>query len=435
MQCEKCFRALASAVIIAAAVLALSGAATAASTYKIIDQFEVPKVPVGNLTWDAAGNLYGTTVFGGDSTACSSIGPGGCGVIWKLASDGKLTMLYQFTGGEDGALPYGGVIFDMAGNLYGTTAWGGSGSCSSGNYHGCGVVFKLAPNPEGTWTESVLHNFTGSPDGAGPTASLIFDAAGNLYGTAGGGASSSACPGGCGTVFKLAPNPDGTWTESVLYSFTGGADGNGPAAGLVFDPDGNLYSTTGAGGSGPCSGSNYHGCGVVFKLAPNPDGSWTESVLHSFAWGPDGRLPQAGLIFDGAGNLYGTTFWGGAKFPGYGCGVVFKLKPKPDGTWAESVLHRFAYTDGCGPSASLTFDAAGNLYGTTVDGNPSLYKNYGFVFELTPNSSGWSETVLHAFLGLAYSPESPVIFDPKGNLYGTTAGGMHNYGVVFEITP
>jgi uncharacterized repeat protein (TIGR03803 family) len=427
MQPKKCLRTLASALIIAAAVLGSSGAARA-STYKIIHQFEVPKYPEGNLTMDAAGNLYGTTYQGGDTTACPSIGPGfGCGVVWKLAPNGALTVLHEFTGGEDGALPEAGLTTDTAGNFYGTTTWGGSGSCSSGNYHGCGVVFKLALNPDGTWTESVLYSFTGGADGANPTAGVIFDATGNLYGTAGGGA------GNRGAVFKLALNPDGTWTESVLYSFTGGADGNGPAAGLVFDPDGNLYGTTTAGGSGPCSGSNYHGCGVVFKLAPNPDGTWTESVLHSFTWGPDGRLPEAGLIFDAHGNLYGTTYWGGAQTGGYGCGVVFKLAPKPDGTWGESVLHRFAYTDGCGPSASLTFDAANNLYGTTVYGSPSPYENYGFVFKLTPTSSGWSETAVHPFLGEAANPEAPVIFDPKGNLYGTTTGG--SFGVVFKITP
>ena len=232
-------------------------------------------------------------------------------------------------------------------------------------------------------------------------------------------------------VFKLALNPDGTWTESVLHSFTG-TDGQNPIAGLIFDAAGNLYGTTTAGGSGPCSDSNYHGCGVVFKLAPNPDGAWTEGVLHSFTEGTDGRLPEAGLIFDAHGNLYGTTAWGGAQTKGYGCGLVFKLAPKPDGTWAESVLHRFAYTDGCGPSASLTFDAANNLYGTTVNGGP---QNYGFVFKLTPTSSGWSETVLHEFLGVAKYPLAPVIFDPKGNLYGTTSGGSGNFCVVFKITP
>jgi uncharacterized repeat protein (TIGR03803 family) len=265
MESEKSLKTLASAVVIAA-VLATSAAARA-SSYRIIHEFEVPKDPSGSLVMDGAGNLYGTTVYGGGSTACSSFSPGGCGVIWKLASDGKLTMLYQFAGGADGALPEAGVIWDAAGNLYGTTTWGGVDSCSSGDFVGCGVVFKLAPSPDGTWTESVLYSFTGGADGANPTAGVIFDAAGNLYGTTGSGGGTSACPDGCGTVFKLAPNVDGTWTETVLYSFKGGVDGNGPEAGLVMDPDGNLYGTTASGGSSSaCPG----GCGTVFKLAPNP---------------------------------------------------------------------------------------------------------------------------------------------------------------------
>ena len=191
-------------------------------------------------------------------------------------------------------------------------------------------MFKLAPNPDGTWTERVLYSFTGGADGLIPLAGLVFDAAGNLYGTTGYGGAD-----GSGVVFKLAPNPDGTWTESVLYSFTGYADGSIPGAGLIFDPTGNLYGTTTSGGpfsAGECPA----GCGVVFKLAPNPDGTWTESVLHSFT-GADGQYPRAGLVFDVAGNLYGTTNGGGPDNDG----VVFKLKPNLDGTWTESVLYSF----------------------------------------------------------------------------------------------
>ena len=390
-----------------------SRAATAAITYKILHAFHWASNPTGNLIFEAAGNLYGTTANGG-STKCS----GGCGAVYRLTPkpDGNWTLaiLYAFTG-ADGANPYAGLIFDAAGNLYGTTYLGGSTACP----YGCGVVFKLKPNPDGTWTESVLHSFTG-PDGAAPLAGLIFDAAGNLYGTtANGGADNN------GVVFKLTPGPDGTWTESVLYSFTGGADGANPwLAGLVFDAAGNLYGMTeGGGGSGR---------GVVLKLTPNPDGTWTESVLHSFT-GPDGSFPFAGLILDAAGNLYGTTDDGGSGGCTDGCGVVFKLAPNPDGTWTESVLYSFRLLGGgARPHAGLTFDAAGNLYGTTLKGGAY---DYGVVFKLAPSSTGWKETVLHTFGGLGKYPFAPVIFDPAGNLYGTTSSGSSNYGLVFEIAP
>ena len=254
MQCRKCLTTLASALIIAAAVLGSSGAARA-STYKIIHEFEVPKTPMGNLVIDAAGNLYGTTAYGGASCYNAS----GCGVVWKLAPNGILTRIHEFTG-PGGAVPYAGLVFDTVGNLYGTTIGGGA--------HNAGVVFKLAPNPDGTWTESVLYSFINQPSQFG----LVFDSAGNLYGTTIAGGTDDE-----GAIFKLAPNPDGTWTESVLYSFTGGADGGFPDAGLIVDAAGNLYGTTESGGA-------TNGYGVVFKLAPNPDGTWTESVLYHLYW-------------------------------------------------------------------------------------------------------------------------------------------------------
>jgi uncharacterized repeat protein (TIGR03803 family) len=342
--------------LVGAAGSELGGEPDAAGAYNILHLFTWAKNPSGNLTFDAAGNLYGTTQNGGSRFFCEA----GCGTVWKLARTPKgtfnVSILHIFTF-TDGWQPFAGMIFDAAGNLYGTTAGGGA-TVTEACHDSCGVVFKLAPNPDGTWTESVLHSFTGT-DGDLPDAGLIFDAAGNLYGTTfEGGADRS------GVVFKLAPNPDGTWTESVLYSFTGGVDGGYPAAGLTLDPAGNLYGTTFEGGADRS--------GVVFKLAPNPDGTWTESVLYSFTGGADGAYPR-GLIFDAAGNLYGTTEYGGA----YGDGVVFKLSPR---------------------------------------------------------SSGWSETVLHSFLGFGQQPFAPVIFDPAGNLYGTTQWGNGNYGLVFEIT-
>jgi uncharacterized repeat protein (TIGR03803 family) len=417
----------------------LSGAARA-STYKIIHEFEVPNYPQGNLTIDAAGNLYGTT-FGGGSATCTSGPVGGCGVVWKLAPNGILTMLHKFTGGSDGAHPAAGLTLDAAGNLYGTTSAGGDvTACPStdpGIPGGCGVVFGLKPNSHGGWTESVLHTFAYGADGANPAAGLIFDAAGNLYGTTSVGGDPTACPSlfpaglaGCGIAFKLKPNADGTWTESILHTFNGGAGGTNPSGGLIFDAAGNLYGTTSVGGNvGGCG--SPEGSGVVFKLAPNPDGTWTESVLHSF--GGDGCFAQGGVIFDSAGNLYGTT-------SGNPNGTVFKLAPNPDGTWVESTLYSFFdKADGLYPNGGLVFDAVGNLYGTTYFGGRVHLCNddgCGVVFKLTPTSSGsWSETVLRKFLGRAANPFAPVIFDNKGNLYGTTSSGTGNNGVVFKITP
>ena len=250
------------------------------------------RLPRNGLIADSAGNLYGTTSGGGASYK---------GVVFKLAPDGTETVLHSFPGfPSDGNSPYAGLIADSAGNLYGTTL-------SRDSVSHAGVVFKLAPNGTAGWTETVLHSFTGFPtDGALPYAGLIADSAGNLYGaTTGGGAS------GQGVVFKLAP--DGT--ETVLHAFTGGSDGAYPGVGpLIADSAGNLYGTTQVGGAS--------GQGVVFKLAPNGTGGWTESVLYSFTGGSDGGQPFYGsLIADGAGNLYGTTVGGGAS----GAGVVFKL--------------------------------------------------------------------------------------------------------------
>jgi uncharacterized repeat protein (TIGR03803 family) len=260
--------------------------------------------PYSGLIQDVAGNLYGTTSEGGAQCQEGGVAPGTCGVVFKLSPSGTETVLHAFTGHPtDGAAPVGGLIRDPAGNLYGTTANGGAFSpCSQGPLVACGTVFKLGP----TGTETVLYNFTGGPDGANPLGCLIRDAAGNLYGTTvAGGVGSKLCAGGCGTVFKVAPSG----TETVLYSFTGGADGGQPTAGLISDAAGNLYGTTyGGGRSGACFAGGGS-CGVVFKLSP----TGTYTVLHSFTGGADGGNPDAGLIQDAAGNLYGTTYGGGAS--------------------------------------------------------------------------------------------------------------------------
>jgi uncharacterized repeat protein (TIGR03803 family) len=403
--------------------LLLAGSA-AASSDKILHVFNWAKAPKGNLVRDAAGNLYGTTSEGGGHN---------CGIVYKLAPSPngtwKYSILYGFKGGTaDGCSPQAGLTLDTAGNLYGTTV--------GGRTNDEGTVFKLRSNPDGTWTESVLYSFcseSNCADGQNPAAGLIFDAAGNLYGTTQWGGTGDA-----GTVFKLAPNPDGNWTESVLYSFPRDCDGDDPVGGLIFDAAGNLYGTT----AEACTTGN------VFKLASNPDGTWTESVLYIFrgifGGATDGSYPVAGLVLDAAGNLYGTTLFGGT----HNAGIVFKLAPNLDGTWTESVLHSFSWgADGANPVAGLVLDAAGNLYGTTYWGgyynSTTCYNGCGVVFKLTPGASGWSETVLHWFWGYGRYPQAPVLLDPAGNLYGTTSGGSNAYGLggsindglVFEITP
>jgi uncharacterized repeat protein (TIGR03803 family) len=265
-----------------------------------------------NVIFDAAGNLYGTTAYGGGGGSCSA----GCGTVFELSrkSGGiKETVLHRFDdNGKDGYYPYAGLVFDSSGNLYGTTAAGGDSTACVG---GCGTVFELTPQAGGAWTETVLHSFD-STDGYYPEANLILDASGNLYGsTPAGGAY------GYGTVFELTATPDGKWTEQVLYNFDGGY---GSYGNLVSDASGNLYGTTGGGGA--------YGHGTVFELTPNADGGWTETILHSFN-GSDGLQPLAGLILK-SGDLYGTTISGGA----YGSGTVFELMPTSGGSWTESVL-------------------------------------------------------------------------------------------------
>jgi len=417
MNYKRFLGAASAALLIVTAISILTPGVWAQSTYKTLYKFtgKGGARPQGGVIFDTAGNLYGT-------------GSGGVyrhGVVFKLTptADGSWTesVLYSFTGGTDGGKPRAGLIFDQAGNLYGTAFRGGA-------YKDAGTVFKLTPNLDGSWTETVLYSFGNGGGGAGPRAGLIFDAAGNLYGTTGFGGAY-----GGGVVFELTPNSDGSWAETVLYSFTGGTDGMWPFAGVIFDAAGNLYGTTYFGGSGTA----YSGYGTVFELTPKAGGGWTEKVLHSFNL-KDGSFSVAGLIFDEAGNLYGTTGVGGdlSCSSGFGCGVVFKLAPNSNGGWDETVLHQFkGGKDGLAPQAGLIFDQAGNLYGTTVGGG--AYGG-GTVFKLAPNSKGgWDETVMHAFADHpGANPEASLIFDAAGNLYGPTYGlGWPGHGSVFEITP
>jgi uncharacterized repeat protein (TIGR03803 family) len=379
--------------------------------------------PQGGLVFDKAGNLYGVTSEGGQY---------GDGTVFKIVTRANgspvESVLHSFKpGGEDGLGPNGQLIIDASGNLYGTTSGGGSRPCV-GYYgtRGCGTVFELSPQPDGTWVEQILHSFTaGGSDGAKPYAGLVLDAAGNLYGTTYYGGSRKECgKTGCGTVFELSPAADGTWTEKIIFNFYPLA-GYNPAAALTLDASGNLYGTTQYGGKG----SN----GKVFELTPSASGEWSETVLHNFAFGTtDGADPESGVTFDSSGNLYGTTFLGGDT----GYGILYELTPNGGGTWTEIIIHNFQgdYADGAQPGpGTLVFDSSGNLYGATGTGGTSFH---GAVFEFSPSASGWTESILHNFEPgpAGYYPYSSVILDAVGDIYGTTGSdeGSTNKSV-YEI--
>jgi uncharacterized repeat protein (TIGR03803 family) len=342
-------------------------------------------------------------------------------------SDGRWqsTLLYSFKCCKDGYFPYySGLTFDAAGNLYGTTLNGGGiGVC--GGYDGCGTVYKLAPNGDGTWTYSSLYHFTGGIDGGEPEAGVILDQAGSLYGTTFGGGTSNF-----GTVFKLVPGTDGTWTQNVIYSFSG-LDGANPVGKLIFDSAGNLYGTTYGGGA--------HNAGTAFKLTPTPDGTWQQILLCQFA-GRNGANPRSDLILDSLGNLYGTAFGGGR----FGAGVVFKLTPESDGSYKQSVLHSFRpHMEGLNPAAGVIFGPHGALYGTTWFN--AIGMGYGSAFQLSPRpDGGWKQKILHHFTGGSdgAGATSKLLMDDAGALYGTATGytngdcfQMDGCGVVFQITP
>ncbi len=329
--------------------------------------------PEAGLVLDASGNLYGTTYSGGAH---------GVGTVFELSpktgGGWAEKVLYSFCSQSDcmdGSYPHAALIFDGSGNLYGTTHLGGTGHSCSINY-GCGTVFELSPNASGGWTHRVLHSFNNNgADGTLPGSDgLIFDVAGNLYGATywGGSGTCIGAPGGCGTVFELTPTAGGVWAETILHSFLyNGADGNFPSQ-PTFDSDRNLYGTTYGGGT--------YGYGTVFELTPAADGRWTETILHSFNDdGNDGYNPYTGLILDSSVNLYGTTYAGGT----YNDGSVFELSPADGGGWTETVLHSFDPNekDGADPVTPLVFDASGNLYGTTYYGG-AAYNSYGTIFEI-----------------------------------------------------
>jgi hypothetical protein len=369
--------------------------------------------PGGSLAMDATGHLFGSTTQGGNYNA---------GTVFELTPENggrwKESVIHVFSGGYDGGGPYAGLILDEAGNLYGATPYGGGGGCDGG----CGVVFKLAPSSHGKWKESVLHVFDGIR-GAHPYGTLLFDSSGNLYGTTQFGGHF-----GAGAVFMLTQvSGHSHWRETLVHSFNGVSDGDGPYAGLIFDAEGNLYGTTTSGSEGP----------TVFKLTPSKSGVWTETVLHRFGDRLAGPI-YGGVVFDSNGNLYGSTF--GVEGESYG--QVFELSPS-NGSWVKSTIYTFCAntcSGGAFPYASMIIDKKDNLFGTTAGGNAVP----GAVFEMTPSTSGWEESELHSFAGGTdgSGPLASLISDSAGNLYGTTVAGGNNLcqysegcGIVFRVTP
>ena len=347
------------------------------------------------------------------------------------------SLLWSLGSGTDGSNPYGGLIMDARGKLYGTTIGGGLYDADFTTAEG-GTVFELtrAADGGGNWTESVLWDFGNGADGQGPSAGLIIDARGNLYGTTQIGGTH-----GAGTVFELIPpaTTGGSWAESILWSFGGNGDGLNPSAGLLMNARGALYGTTEVGGA--------HGMGTVFELTPpaTSGGSWSDAILWSFGQGTDGALPEAGLLMDTRGKLYGTTIVGGAYGAAGAGGTVFALTPPAlsGGNWTEAIIWSFGNgADGLYPRASLIMDDRGELYGVTTSGGVygnGQFRAGGTVFKLTPDGK---ESVLWNFGNGTdgQAPEGGLIMGVRGSLYGTTyAGGIYSGGnsggTVFEVSP
>ncbi|HEX8814166.1 MAG TPA: choice-of-anchor tandem repeat GloVer-containing protein [Terriglobales bacterium] len=391
-----------------ALVLWLSAASQAAQHYKVLFNFNGIDgyAPLGGVTLDDTGRLYGAAGNGGTGE-CTN----GCGLVFELYPmlDGDWTeeILYSFQGAPDGEGPGGNVFIGPDGGLFGTTTFGGTNDK--------GTVFRLTKGTRG-WEEKVLYSFcyVGYCPHI-PESGVVRDNAGNLYGTA-------------FEAYELSPTENG-WREDTLYSFKDGHDGALPFAGLILDPKGNLYGTTYGGGYG-CS--NTSSCGTVYELSPGLDGKWIHTVLFRFN-GKNGQFPGAGALYmDSNGALYGTTE-GGGKY----AGVLFRLTPQSNGQWNFAILHNFLQgSQGYEPDAGVVMDTLGNLYGTTTGGGgPS---GCGVLYKLSPTENDkWSYSVLHTFGGNGDGcfASGNLVIDQQGNLYGSLIlGGEYGYGVVFEYS-
>jgi hypothetical protein len=333
-------------------------------------------------------------------------------------------VLYSFQGGSDGFFPVGGLVSDPGGNLYGVTEFGGSGPCLDGGVPGCGTIFELRSDGKGNWTETVIYAFTGGADGKYPLYGLVLDSRGNLYGTTSGAVVADCSP-RCGSVFKLSPGENG-WTISVLHAFRGKADGGLPQGGVVLDSAGNVYGTTSAWGP--------EGGGTTFQLS-NSGSSWTLKTIHAFGVGVDGKFPAGLLALGSGGTIYGMTQDGGSA----NLGVLYSLSLGPGGYWKEKVLYSFpgGGKDGGFP-IGLTEDSQGHLYGVS-----SRMPVYGDVFQFSEHTNGgWTEKILYNFRppnkNGPEDPSGPVVIDRSGNVYGTTlrsAVSHDDAGAVYKLTP
>lgn len=359
-----------------------------------------------DLVVDSAGNIYGTTVIGGDF---------GSGTVFQLTPSGQHNVLYSFQGAQDGGEPYKGVTLDRQGNLYGTAVTGGGGSCEGG----CGVVYKVFKTSSG-WRQTVVYAFTGGNDGSGPGSGVTIDADGKIYGmTPTGGAY------GSGVVFQLSGPASATGMRlKVIHTFTGGDDGAGASAGRLLIRNGKIYGAATVGGA--------YGKGTAFELTPTQTGEWDLKTLYAFKGQPDAGFPYGGFLFDADGNLYGTTYYDGEN----NLGSVYELMPTQTGEWNEKVLYSFqGDSDGLGPISNLVVDKAGNLYGTTSEGGAGC--SCGVIFKLSRDQD-WLETVVYRFQGapdgaFAYNG---MVGDEAGNFYGATVhGGLSDDGTVYKFTP
>jgi hypothetical protein len=395
---------------------------------------------LSGLVADANGNLYGTRSgiafhSGLGGSVYEMIPPASASGSWAVA------ILHDFVGGKDGMNPQGGLVFDKAGNLYGMTREGGTGTACGAGTLGCGVIYRLSPPTAGSsdWTETILFQFNGVTGGVSPTDTLTIDATGNLYGVTAAGGFSQTC---CGVVFRLSPSQSGLgqWTQTILYAFTGAADGRGPVGPVTTDSKGNLYGAAASGSKGSC-------CGVIYKLSPRTSGSgpWSETVLHSFTR-PDGNGVEPDLAFDPAGNLYGAVFagaGGGKTCTGAtgGCGEIFELSPPIAGAsaWTYQRLYRFAASGktGFGNPGPVRF-LEGKLYGTAGVGI-----NNGTLFALEPGSRPASRWVLDSYGDFTsvegFTPNGPLVTDPavsgSGTFYGTTGNAYLGGGTVYSWKP
>jgi hypothetical protein len=411
-------------------------------------------LPVGGVVSDKQGNIYGA-LQGYGSGSCTPIGDD-CGAVYQLSPPAQKggawteTLIYEFQGkgANDGELPNSGLIIDKASNLYGVTAYGGTGNCTLlGVAAGCGTVYELSPPQQqgGAWIETILYSFPATKQGYLPNGNSVFDKAGNLYGaTTFGGTKDGGCNGfyggQCGVIFELSlpKKQGGAWTEKTLHSFANIPDGAEPNGGLILDGKGTIYGTTYYGGYN-CPHNSNQGCGTVFSLARSKAGNWNEIQLHVFKNGSDGTEPAGGLISDGKGALYGTALGGSSS----GGGVAFQLTEKSGGRWKDTVLAWFS-NDGPGAfTTGLTFDSSGNVYGPTNEGAEFR----GTVVRLTApakRNDRWKPSVLYTFQGSpdGADPSGQLIFDGTGSLYGTTQYGgsgtgcsFHGCGIVFEVGP